>query len=285
MPKFGINLLLWTDTLTEEMFPQVEKLKTMGYDVVELPMLDKEAVANCAEWGRKLDDMGLLRTGTCAYGPEDNMISGDPKIRRQGIDTNKKILDCCAAAGCSVMAGDSYSALGVFTGKEPSSDEWKRGVEGMKEVAEHAGKVGVKIAIEALNRFECYMINCAADGSRFVREVGSPHCGMMYDTFHAHIEEKNIPDAIRSLKDSLIHVHISENDRSTPGSGNVRWRENFDTLYEIGYEGYMVCEAFSASLPKLTAATKIWRRMYESEEQLARDALAFMKREVGKRWK
>ncbi|MDR1383191.1 MAG: sugar phosphate isomerase/epimerase [Planctomycetaceae bacterium] len=283
--KLGINLLLWSDTLTDDLFPQVEKLKKIGYDVIELPMFDKDAVANCTKWGKKLDDMGLLRSGTCAYGHEDNISSGDPKIRRQGIDTNKKILDCCAAAGCSVMAGDSYSALGVFTGKGATSDEWKWAVDGMKEVAKHAEEVGVKIAIEALNRFECYLLNCAADGVRFVKDVGSPYCGMMYDTFHSHIEEKNIPNAIRTLKDCLIHVHISENDRSTPGSGNVRWDENFDTLYEIGYNSYFVCEAFSASLPKLTAATKIWRKMYESDDQLARDTYAFMKREVEKRWK
>ncbi len=106
----------------------------------------------------------------------------------------------------------------------------------------------------------------------------------MYDTFHAHIEEKNIPEAIRALKDCLVHVHISENDRSTPGSGNVRWEENFDTLKEIGYDGIMVVEAFGLALKKLVAATKIWRKMYQSEEQLAADALAFMKREVAKRW-
>jgi len=282
--KLGINLLLWTDTLTDDMFPLVEKLKTMGYDVIELPMFDKDAVENCKKWGKKLDDMGLLRSGTCAYGPDDNMISDDPKIRRQGIDANKKILDCCAAAGCSVMAGDSYSALGVFTGKGPSDDEWKWAVDGMKEVADHAQQVGVKIAVEGLNRFECYFINCAAQGAAFVKAVDHPYCGMMYDTFHSHIEEKNVPDAIRTLKDCLLHVHISENDRSTPGTGNVRWAENFDTLHEIGYNGYMVCEAFSASLAKLTAATKIWRKMYENEDQLARDALAFMKREVEKRW-
>jgi len=107
---------------------------------------------------------------------------------------------------------------------------------------------------------------------------------MMYDTFHAHIEEKSIPEAIRSLKDCLAHVHISENDRSTPGRGNVRWDENFDTLKEIGYDGFLVVEAFGLALEKLVPATKIWRRMYESEVQLATDALNFMKNEVAKRW-
>jgi D-psicose/D-tagatose/L-ribulose 3-epimerase len=83
----------------------------------------------------------------------------------------------------------------------------------------------------------------------------------------------------------LCHVHISENDRSTPGKGLVRWKENFDTLKEVGYDGWLVIEAFGLALPELAAATKIWRRMYDSEEQLSRDGLAFMKKQVAQRWK
>ncbi len=282
--KFGINLLLWIDTLTDDKFPLLDMIKGIGYDVVELPMFDKD-VPNAAKWGKKLDELGLLRSGTCAYGPDDNMISADKKVRRQGIDTNKAILDCCAAAGCSVMAGNSASSLGVFSGQGPTEDEFKWAVEGMQEVAEHAQKVNVQIGMEALNRFEAYFVNCAADGVKFVNAVNNPYCGMMYDTFHSHIEEKSIPEAIRSLKGVLKHVHISENDRSTPGTGNVRWDENFDTLHEIGYDGLLVVEAFGLALSKLAAATKIWRRMYVDEKQLATDALAFMKREVAKRWK
>jgi D-psicose/D-tagatose/L-ribulose 3-epimerase len=105
----------------------------------------------------------------------------------------------------------------------------------------------------------------------------------MYDTFHSNIEEKNIREAIWHCAPYTAHVHISENDRSTPGKGNVRWRETFDAFHETGYDGWMVVEAFGLALPAIAAATKIWRRMYESEEQLARDALAFMKSEVEKR--
>jgi D-psicose/D-tagatose/L-ribulose 3-epimerase len=140
------------------------------------------------------------------------------------------------------------------------------------------------LGIEYLNRFECYLLNTAAAGARFCGDVGHPSCKMMYDTFHSHIEEKSVPEAIRALKDCLVHVHISENDRSTPGQGNIRWDENFDTLREIGYDNLMVVEAFGLALDKLIPATKIWRRMYESETQLATDALNFMKAEVAKRW-
>ena len=90
-------------------------------------------------------------------------------------------------------------------------------------------------------------------------------------------------EAVKSCIDVCAHVHISENDRSTPGSGGVDWDTSFAALKEVGYDGWMVVEAFGLALPDLAAATKIWRRMYESEEQLARDALAFMKQQVEQR--
>jgi len=272
-----MNLLLWTDTLSESMLPLLDELKDIGFDTVELPSFDLENLDNYAKWGKRLDALGLSRTGTAVRGPDDNPMSPDPAIRRKGVEANKRNLDCCAAAGCEVMAGPFHSALGLFSGKGPTADEWKWAVESMRAVAEHAATVGVTLGIEYLNRFECYLLNTAADGARFCRDVNHPNCGMMYDTFHAHIEEKSIPAAIRALKDCLVHIHISENDRSTPGQGNVRWDQNFDTLREIGYDRVMVVEAFGLALEKLVPATKIWRRMYASERQLAADALKFMK--------
>lgn len=283
--RFGMNLLMWTDTLSDEMLPLLDELKQIGFDAVEIPCFDLDNLDNYAKWGRRFDELGLARTGTAVRGPADNPMSPDPAVRRKGVEANKRNLDCCAAAGCETMAGPFHSALGQFSGKGPTADEWKWAVDSMREVAEHAQKVNVKLGVEYLNRFECYLLNTAADGARFCRDVNHPYCQMMYDTFHAHIEEKSIPAAIRSLKGCLVHVHISENDRSTPGQGNVRWAENFDTLREIGYDNLMVVEAFGLALEKLVPATKIWRRMYQSERQLASDALAFMKAEVAKRWK
>lgn len=283
--RFGMNVLLWTDTLTDQMLPVLDELKEIGFDVVEIPCFDLDNLDNYAKWGKRFDELKLSRTGTAIRGPAENPASADPAVRRKGVEANKRNLDCCAAAGCEVMAGPFHSALGYFSGKGPNADEWNWAVDSMREVAEHGKQVGVKLGLEYLNRFECYLLNTAVDGVRFCRDVGHPNCQMMYDTFHAHIEEKNIPAAIRSLQGCLAHVHISENDRSTPGSGNVRWQENFDTLHEIGYDGTMVVEAFGLSLEKLIPATKIWRRMYQNERQLATDALKFMKSEVAKRWK
>ena len=280
--KFGMNLLLWTDGLSEEHLPLLEKLKALGYDGVELPVFNLDP-DHFAAWGRRLDDIGLERTGVTVRGSEDNPTSADAKVRAAGVEANRRAVECCQAAGAPILAGPYHSALGEFSGSGPTDDERKRAAESMRQVAEHAQACGVTLALEYLNRFECYLLNTAADMVRFVRQVDHPNCRMMYDTFHAHIEEKDAAAAIRTCAEYTVHVHISENDRSTPGSGQVDWPATFDTLRETGYDGWLMIEAFGLALPSLVAATKIWRRMYESEEQLSRDGLEFMRSEWAKR--
>jgi D-psicose/D-tagatose/L-ribulose 3-epimerase len=280
--RYGMNLLLWTGELNESLMPVLDMLKRLGYDGVEVPLFN--TALDYAQWGRRLSDLGLQRTAVTVRGVDDNPISPDAGVRRRGVDATRKVLDCCAAAGATHLVGPFHSALGHFTGQGPTREEWKWGIESMRQVAEHAGQVGVMLGVECLNRFETYLLTTHADAARFAREVGHPHCRVMYDTFHSNIEEKSIARAIHGCADMLCHVHISENDRSTPGQGNVRWGENFDALRQINYSGWLMVEAFGLALPELAAATKIWRRMFESEEQLARDALAFMRSEVAKRW-
>ena len=281
--KFGMNLLLWTGAMNDDMIPVVASLKEMGYDGVEIPVFE-DNIDLYTQWGARLQEMGLECTAVTVRGEEDNPISVDPAVRALGVENNKRALDNAAAAGAVRLVGPYHSALGIFSGQGPTEDEWKWGVDSMRQVAEHAETVGITLGVEALNRFETYLLNTHADSARFVREVDHPNARMMYDTFHANIEEKDIAQAIRDCHDVCALVHISENDRSTPGSGNVDWDTNFNTLKEVGYDGWMVVEAFGLALPELVAATKIWRRMYESEEQLASDALEFMKEQVDQRW-
>ncbi len=281
--KFGMNLLLWSGEINDGLLPTLEQLKKAGFDGVELPLFNLDL--DYAAWGKKLDSLGLERTAVTIRVEGDNPISPDAAIRAKGVELTKKALDCCAALGATHLVGPYHSAIGLFSGAGPTKDEWAWGVDSMRKVAEHAGKVNVTLGVECLNRFETYLLNAHADSARFAREVNHPNCKVMYDTFHANIEEKSIPDAIRACSDVLCHVHISENDRSTPGKGNIRWGQNFETLKEVGYDGWLMIEAFGLALPEIAAATKIWRRMFESEMQLATDGLAFMKTEYAKYWK
>ncbi len=274
--KYGMNLLLWTGDVTDEHLPVLESLKKMGFDGVEIPMFAPDA-DKFARLGKRLDALGLARSAVTVRNAADNPISPDAQIRAAGVEANKRILDSCQALGAHTLVGPYHSAIGEFTGVGRTENEWKWGIDSMRQVAEHAAKCGVTLGVEYLNRFECYFLNTAADAVRFVEAVGHPNCKTMYDTFHANIEEKNPIQAIRTAAPHTALIHISENDRSTPGQGNIPWAETFQMIKETGYDGWLVIEAFGLALPELAAATKIWRKMYDSEEQLAREGLAFMK--------
>ena len=279
--KYGMNLLLWSGEFSDDLIPVCEQLKGLGFDGVELPMFNIDL--DYAAIGKQLEKIGLARTAVCVRNEEDNPISSDAAVRAAGVEATKRTLDCCAALGAETLVGPYHSAIGLFSGEGPTSNEWKWGVDSMRQVAQHAGDVGVKLGVEALNRFECYLLNCHADSARFVREVDHPACGMMYDTFHANIEEKCVTDAVNAGGDKLFHIHISENDRSTPGEGGVDWDTNFDAITSSGYDGWMVIEAFGLALPQIATATKIWRKMYNDELTLAGNGLKFMKGGIEKR--
>ncbi len=274
--KYGMNLLLWTSDVTEAHFGLLEQLKGIGYDGVELPIFDMQE-AKFRKTGAKLTELGLGRTAVTVCTDDENPISADAAIREAGLNRLKKAIDMCAAVGATHLCGPIHSALGSFTGQGRTESEWKHGQDTLGKAADYAKSNNVTLVVEYLNRFECYFLNCAADCSRFTREVGHSNLKMMYDTFHANIEEKNIVAALEACKDQMVHVHISENDRSTPGEGGVNWDASFAGLKKIGYDGWFMIEAFGLALPDLAAATKIWRKMFPDEMTLAKNGLAFMK--------
>jgi D-psicose/D-tagatose/L-ribulose 3-epimerase len=184
-----------------------------------------------------------------------------------------------------MMMGPYSSPVGKLVGRGRTDDEWKRAVEVFQKVAPYAQQAGVPMALEYLNRFEHYFINDTASAAKFVDEVNHPNFKLHYDTFHSNIEEKNVAESVRTGGKRIIHVHISENDRSTPGEGHVRWDETFSALAGVGYDGWLMIEAFGCALPEIAGATCIWRSMFPNEEHLATRGLKFMKENVAKYWK
>lgn len=273
--KIGINLYLWADDMHDGLMPVLESLKRIGFDGVEVPIFDLDS-SKWERWGRSLDDLGLERTANTVIAPEHNPVSPDRAVRKSAYEHMQAVVDCCAAVGSSILCGPHQVALGVFTGRGATEDEWKLSVEHLRRVAEYAEGTGVLLAEEVVNRFELYHLNTLEQAIRFVDEVDHPHCRIHVDTFHAHIEEKNPADAIRRAGHRIAHIHISENDRGVPGTGSVAWDATFDALHDVGYDGWLTVEAFGNFLPNLAAATKIWRRLFDSEEQLAIDAYAFL---------
>jgi len=279
MNKLGVNLFLWTTSAREDLSGTLAFLKETGYDFVEIPIADTE-VAHWTRLGQQLDGLGLERVACSICGPEYSLISQDAAVRRAAVDRLKAVVDCTRALGATLLTGPYHSGFKTFTGKPATTDEWAWSVEGMRQVADHAADQGVMLGVEYLNRFETYLLTCTDDLIRYVEAVDHPNCRLMYDTFHAHIEEKDPAGALRRAAPYLVHVQISENDRSTPGQGHVDFESYFRVLREINYTGTIAVEAFGLTPPDLAAAAHIVRRMFDTPEGLAREALAFMKKMV-----
>ena len=279
--KTGMNLLLWTTEVKPEHDPILDRLKAIGFDSVEVPIFEVGDRKPYERLGKRLKDLGLGATAVTVMGPETNPISPDPSIRKAAVDYLERVLDMGSAFGCEILCGPTHSAIGVFSGEGPTADEFEYGVDTLRQAAEKAEKLGIRIAVEYLNRFENYFLTTAADTARFVRAVDHPALKMMYDSFHSHIEEKDQKAAIASCAAETIHIHVSENDRGIPGTGQVDWDGYWSGLKASGFDGYATIEAFGRALPAIAAATKVWRDLFPDSFALCEQGIGFIKQRTG----
>lgn len=269
--KVGMNMLLWTGHVTDAHLPILRALKDTGFDGVEIPVFDVSDTGHYRRLAGLLDDLGLERT-VVALIPDEahNPLVADTACRTRAVDHLRRAIDCTEALGGTVMAGPWFQPLGVFSGDRPSEAELDRCAEVHRQVLPLMHEAGITAGLEPLNRFEAYLINTCDQAIAYAKRIGEGGIGILYDTFHAHIEEKDPLAALRALHASgnLSHVHISENDRGTPGRGHAKIRETIRELKVLGYDGWMTIEAFGRGVPELAAATRVWRDFFASPEEV-----------------
>lgn len=277
--KVGVNLLLWSAQMGPESIDLIHKAADMGFDGVEI-FIDEPSAIDCQGIRNATEAGGLGITCCSIVGPDRHLISDDPATRRQALDYLRASCDVSAQVGSDTFCGPLYAGVGVLAGRPRTDEEWARAVEGLQAAATHAEACGVTLALEPLNRFETYFVNTAADCVRLCRDIGHPRVKVHLDTFHMGIEEKDLPTAIRTAGDLLWHVHCSENDRGTPGTGHTEWDGVFAALREIGYERWLVIESFVLGNEAIAKAAAIWRDIAPSGDELAREGLAFLRRHI-----
>jgi D-psicose/D-tagatose/L-ribulose 3-epimerase len=274
--KYGVNTLVWTTHVTEAHEALFARVREWGFDGVEL-FLSTDEPADLTSVRRLLESLHLERT-TCAVLPrEANLISADATVRARGIEFLQRCVERTAELGAQLVCGPLYASLGVMAGRRRTDEEWKWAVEGLQTAARRGEEVGVTLCVEPLNRFETYFLNTADDAARLVRDCNMPNLRILFDTFHANIEEQHPASALRAVAGELGHVHISENDRGIPGRGHVDWGSIVTALKETGYDGWMTIESFACPDVKLAAAAAIWRDLAPSGDELARQGLTFIK--------
>ncbi len=277
MVKIGFNTLVWSAVVSDDMFPIIERLKAIGYDGVEcfIGAPDDKAYKR---FGDHAKSIGLETTSVTVATREENPVDPSAEVRSKGLDRIKWAIDRAHDMGSSVLCGPFHSAHGFFTKQPPQDQEYAWCAEVMRQAGDHAAQAGITLALEALNRFECYLCNTMEQMKKLVSLINHPNVRSMYDTHHANIEEKKAADAIRTIAPVLAHVHISENDRGTPGDGHVHWDETFATLSEVKYSGWLTIEAFSRNDPDFANAINVWRE-YSAPWDMAKHGLAFIRQQ------
>jgi D-psicose/D-tagatose/L-ribulose 3-epimerase len=112
----------------------------------------------------------------------------------------------------------------------------------------------------------------------FCEAINDSSIGVLLDTFHTNIEEKDVAAAFRTTGKRLKHVHACENDRGVPGTGHVDFVGIAAALKEIRYEGWITIESFGYSHKELAAAAAIWRDLAPTPETVAFEGLPFLKK-------
>lgn len=277
--KIGVNAFLWTAGFQKEHCALFPKIKVGGLDGIELVGFD---FANfpAAYIRKELEATGIGATFCTALTGQQHMGSEDAGVR---VSTRQFLADAIrvsAESGAEVLAGPFFSAVGYLPGRRRTADEWKWAVENLRSLGEVCDQYNMDLAIEPLNRFECFTLNTADDAVKLCDEINHPRIGLLFDTFHANIEEKNLPAAFTKVARHLKHVHTCENDRGTPGTGHVDWDGVLKAIVASGYDKWMTIESFGPAVKEIATAACVWRDFAPSAEDIAFNGGSFLRRKL-----
>ena len=273
--KFGVNTMIWSGAFEPEKYP-FDALKAAGVDGIEIPVFLPGELDTAAVRGISADHG--LNVHFCSVNPKGmNPISDDAAVRARTVEHWKTLIATAAEAGADQIGGPTHAPVGYLPGRRRTADEWKWGVEFHQSLDAALAEAGVTLAVEPLNRFETYFLNTSADGLEFVKQIDSPRIGLLLDTFHQNIEDKNVADAYRDSGERLMHIHTCENDRGTPGSGHLDWPGILAAVKRTGYDRWITIESFNSHIPELSAATAIWRDLADSMDDIAIEGTHFLR--------
>lgn len=275
MTKIGFNVLAWSAVMSDEILPVVDRLRGIGYDGVEF-FVGSPDVAAYKRIGEHCLNLGLEVTTVSVVGKDENPISDTAAIRLKGLERLKWAIDRTHDLQAKILCGPLHSAHAVLAQHAPEDQEYGWSAEIMHAAGEYAAQANVTLGLEALNRFESYLCNTMDQLTRLIRQVDHPNVRAMFDTHHANIEEKKFTQAIQTIAPLLAHVHISENDRGTPGDGHINFDEAFSALAAINYTNWLTIEAFSRNDPDFANAIGVWRE-FSQPWAIAEKGFTFIK--------
>jgi D-psicose/D-tagatose/L-ribulose 3-epimerase len=279
MRVIGINTWVWTSPLTDAVLPGLlGTIAEMGFDAVELP-LENVGDLDPALTAARLREVGLTPYVVGAMAPGRDLVATDPETVARTQDYLRGAVDLAAAVGATSVCGPFYAQTGRVWRLSPDERdaayaEWR---EHLAPVAEHAAEVGVRIGIEPLNRYETSLINTVDQALTGLGPLLEQGVGLALDTYHLNIEERSSADAVRAAGQHLAHVQVCGSDRGAPGGDQTDWQALLSALDEVGYDGPLVIESFTADNASIATAASIWRPLAPTQDELARDGLSFLR--------
>ena len=277
--NFGVSTWLWTSPFNRETIALFPKIKSFGYDAVEIPVEDPSLI-DLDLVKKALADQELKAIICGAFGTSRDLTHDDPAFHQTCFTYLDACLEIASELGAGFVAGPMYSAVGKarLVSPEQRQVEWERAVTNLRKVCRRAGEFGLDLAIETLNRFETDLINTSEDLMRLIGDINEPQAKAVLDGFHLNIEEPDLESAIRRVGDKLIHVQVSENYRGTPGTGQTNWAAWKRGLEAINYRGTISIESFTPQVKELAGAVCIWKPLVPSQDGFASEGLKFLKK-------
>jgi D-psicose/D-tagatose/L-ribulose 3-epimerase len=272
--RFGASTFIWVSPFSNGTLDLIDRVKELGFDLIEICIEDPDTIDPFAIRARA-ERVGVGVTVCGAFGPDRDLSSEDESVRKTGLSYLRRCIDFAQDLGSPFVSGPMYAAVGNtrLLLEEARRAQWSRSVSGLREAASYAAEGSVKLAIEPLNRFETDLVNTVDQGMKMVDDVGAENVGLLLDTFHMNIEEKNIPAAIRRAAHRIVEFHACSNDRGTPGEDHLPWKAIVAALRGARYDGPIVIEAFTPEVREIARAVSIWRPLAKSQDALARDGL------------
>jgi sugar phosphate isomerase/epimerase len=194
--------------------------------------------------------------------PETDHFIGDfdADRRRDAVAQLRSQLSVIAElGGAGVLTPASWGMFSLrlppFTPPRPPEEDRKVLLEALFELGEHAAREGVWLAVEALNRYEDYMVNrleqAVSLGEEVERVTGWSSVRVCADLFHMNIEEDDLAAAIRAAGPRIAHVHVDDTNRLQPGTGHMDFRSVFDALRAVGYDDWLTLECQLRGAPEV----------------------------------
>ena len=274
----GIYYAYWEKEWSADFLPYIKKAKDLGFDVLEInagAIVDMTS-AERLELSSAAKDAGIKLTYCIGLPGKYDVSSLDETTRKNGVDFVGKILDAMHEMGGKTLGGIIYATWPMVN--VPDIDTKKRlrerSIVSLTELLKKAEDYDIDYCLEVVNRFEQCILNCAAEGVEYCKEVGSPKAKLLLDTFHMNIEEDSIGDAIRSAKGYVGHFHIGECNRKTPGTGRMPWKEIGTALKDIEYKGAIVMEPFIKMGGQVGKDIKVFRDLSGNATEKQMDDMA-----------